>query len=126
MDFREIYDACDVAGSANVECFTPTAMVVQQHENMMDDNSPVAKEWVVPDGPCGFAWINIKPATNAFCRWLKEEGIGRQDSYYGGCTIWVSNYNQSMQKKEQYANGFVKKLRELMPNLKAYSMSRMD
>ena len=126
MDFREIYDACDVAGKANVEGFTPDTMIVQQHENMADDNSSVVKEYVVPDGPCGFAWVNIKPGNNAFCRWLKANDLGRTDSYYGGVTVWVSDYNQSMQKKEKYADGFVNKLKELMPNLKAYSMSRMD
>lgn len=99
-------------------------MIVTQHSNMLDDNSPVKKEWYVADGVCGFAWINVRPATSRFAKWLKSQNIGSTDSYYGGITIWISEFGQSMQKKETYARAYAEVLRK--HGFKAHMMSRMD
>lgn len=53
--------------------------------------------------PCGFAWVNIKPANSAFAKWIIETKKGSKDSYYKGVTIWISIFNQSMNHKEAYA-----------------------
>lgn len=37
--------------------------------------------------PCGFAGVRIRPARGAFVNWLKENDIGRTDSYAGGYYI---------------------------------------
>lgn len=37
--------------------------------------------------PCGFAYLNIKPARGPFVKWLAENNIGRKDSYRGGYTL---------------------------------------
>jgi len=78
----------------------------------------------VSDGPCGFAWVNIKPARGKFVKFLKDNNIGRKDCYYGGYTVWVSEFGQSMSRKENYARAFTSVLRE--NGLTAYNMSRMD
>ena len=57
-------------------------------------------------------------------KYLKDNNIGRKDSYYGGYTIWVSGFGQSLDRKSAYARAFVKVLND--NGLKAYAMSRMD
>ena len=78
----------------------------------------------VSDGVCGFAWINIKPARGKFVKFLKDNNIGRKDSYYGGYTVWVSGFGQSLERKSAYAHAFAKHLDD--NGLRAYAMSRMD
>jgi hypothetical protein len=102
----------------------PTPMIVQQHANMADDNSPVVQSWNVPGGVCGFAWVNIKPATSKFCRWLKANNIVERVSYHGGYNLWCSDFGQSMERKEQWAGAVAQVLRKY--GITARSMSRMD
>ena len=81
-------------------------------------------EEYVNDGPCGFAYVHIKPATSKFARWMKKENHARRDHYLGGLTMSVSDYNQSMQKKEVHAAKFAEVLRS--HGIRATSSSRMD
>jgi hypothetical protein len=121
---KSLYEEAHAAGmKAGTEC-RPMPMRVEQHANMMDDNSPVVKSWNVPDGPCGFAWVNLKPARGRFASWCKKNGKGKPDSYYGGLTFWVREFGQSLERKEKYAGAFAKVLRD--KGMNAYSMSRMD
>ncbi|MCK9369247.1 hypothetical protein M0R04_04850 [Candidatus Dojkabacteria bacterium] len=115
--------AHDAGCAAAEECYIEP-MVVQQHENMMDDSSPVVKSYVVSDGPCGFAWVNIKPAYSKFAKWMVAYEMARKDSYNGGVTYWISKYGQSIQKKEAYARAFAKVLSD--NGINAYASSRMD
>ena len=122
--FTEIYNDAHTAGTiAAAEC-TPVPMVVQEHENMMDDSSPVVKQYYVADGVCGFAWINVRNGNSSFCRWLKKTEKGHTDSYYGGVSIWVHDFGQSMTRKQSYAHAFTRVLND--NGIKARSMSRMD
>ena len=82
------------------------------------------KNYFVADGVCGFAWINIKPGNCGLAKYLKNEKKARPDSYYGGVTVWVSDYGQSMQKKEAYAYAYAQVLRT--DGYNAYAASRMD
>jgi len=121
-DFANIYKEAHEAGLAAVEVCTPTPMVVQQHANMLDDNSPVAKQWFVPDGPCGFSWIHFAGNTK-WGRWAKKNAHARA-AYGGGLQIWVSAFNQSIQRKEAYAHAFAKVLNKY--GIQAYANSRLD
>jgi hypothetical protein len=122
---QELYDRADKAGREAAEACTPVPMHVVERANPLDDSSPIVKQYApVMSGVCGFAWVSIKPATSSFAKWLKKNELGRPDSYYGGLTVWVSNYGQSMEKKEAYAGAFAQVLRDA--GFKAYSMSRMD
>lgn len=78
----------------------------------------------ITDGPCGFAWVNIKPGTSRFARYLVKAGLASKDSYYGGVTIWIGDYNQSMAKKECHAHAMAKALRAA--GIEAHGHSRMD
>ena len=120
-----IYSEAHSKGIAAGNACTPTPMVVGEPTTPLGNDIDYSKDtWLVNDGVCGFAWINIKPARGKFVTWMKKNNIGRTDSYYGGYTIWVSGFGQSMTRKENYARAFVKVLEE--NGLKAYAMSRMD
>ena len=122
---QEIYSEAHSAGMSAGNGCTPTPMVVGTPTTPLGNDIDYEKEtYYVADGVCGFAWINIKPARGKFVKYLKDNDIGRKDSYYGGYTIWVSGFGQSMTRKENYARAFVKVLEE--NGLKAYAMSRMD
>ena len=122
MQTQELFSQAHEAGLTAGNAITPNPMVVQRHANMMNDSSPVAQGWIVPDGPCGFAWINT-PGTSAFARWLKKTGKARK-SYAGGYNISVSEFGQSMSRKEAYANAFAKVL--TAEGVTACAESRMD
>jgi len=123
MDFQTIYNEAHSAGMTAGNAHRPTPMTVQQHANPLNDNSPVVQQWHVAGGVCGFAEVIIKPATCAFVRYLRSKGIGRK-SYYGGWSLWISEFGQSMECKEAYAHAFSKVLND--NGIKSYATSRMD
>ncbi len=116
MNPQELYTQADAAGRAAVQAAVVRPMIVT--------NERTGQQWYEEDGVCGFAWVKIRPARGAFVNWCKKNNIGRIDSFEGGYSIWVSDYNQSMQKKETYARAFAKVLQD--NGVKAYGMSRMD
>ena len=120
-----IYSEAHTKGMAAGNACTPTPMVVGEPTTPLGNDIDYSKDtWYVSDGVCGFAWVNIKPARGKFVKFLKDNNIGRKDSYYGGYTIWVSGFGQSLERKSAYARSFAKVLDD--NGLKAYSMSRMD
>ncbi len=80
---------------------------------------------------CGFAWVNFKPATTRFVRWLKKQGIADK-AYQGGANMWVSKFGQSYDRKLAYAHAFAKIIQEELvetghePALKVYGAGRLD
>ncbi len=86
-----IYREAVEAGRKAVEAMTPNPMVVHGH----------GQSYFVADGVCGFAWINV-PGNSAFGKFLKKEK-GCNSGYPKGINWWISDYNQSMQKKEAFA-----------------------
>ena len=112
------------AGREAGENKNPVPMIVEQHVSPFDDNSPVEKSYYVPEGVCGFAWISVKPGNSSFANWLKKNELARKDSYAGGVRIWISEYGQSMEKKEAHARAMAQVFNEA--GIKAFAMSRMD
>jgi hypothetical protein len=128
------------AGENALEACTPTPMIVEEHVNVVNDNSPVRQSWHVPGGVCGFAWINVKCKSGPSRRFINELKLLRlassnindfvktvsfkKDSYYGGFTHWVHSGGQSMQRKEAYAHAFVAVLKTY--NIDCHAMSRID
>ena len=82
------------------------------------------RTYLLTDGACGFAWINVKPGGSSFARWLIANGKARRDSYYGGVTIWVPYFGQSMARKEAYAVAYAKTLQDA--GIQARADSRLD
>ena len=122
-EFVALHAKADAAGRAAVDALQVVPMVVQEHANMANDNSPVAKSYYVPDGVCGFASIIITPGNCPFANWAKKH-LNAGKHYHGGVSIWVHDYNQSYQKKTAYAHAYGKVLAEA--GIKGYVDSRLD
>ena len=124
MNPLTIFTEADYAGMIAGNACNPIPMGVQNSNVLTGQGfGPVS---VVPDGVCGFAWIVIKYKTTEnrkFVNALKKANMIRK-SCTGGFQIWVSNFNQSMQRKEAYARAFVEVLKA--NNIEAYADSRMD
>ncbi len=100
-----LHHLANVAGRRAALACTPHAMVVQQHADALDDSSPVTAFWNVPEGVCGFAWVNV-PGNTRFGRYLKKQGLAKPDSYLGGVTLWVHDFGQSYERKLAYASAY--------------------
>jgi hypothetical protein len=74
-------------------------------------------------GPCGFAWITVRPAHTAFAKWLvrKDHATKAQG---GGVRISVSYFNQAMHPKEAYARAFAEVL--TAGGIDAVALSQID
>lgn len=124
MNCEAIYREALEAGQKAAEACTPIPMVVGTPTSFFGNDIDYTKPtYYVADGVCGFAWVNIVPGNSKLANWLKKQGLARK-SYYGGVDIWISDYNQSMQKKEAHARAMAQVFRE--HGFKAYPMSRMD
>lgn len=76
--------------------------------------------------PCGFSWVNIKPARGPLVAILKELGEGYTDTYYGGYTIHNPSKNptQWMDAKIAGSKAFAGVLGKY--GVKAIVCSRID
>jgi hypothetical protein len=126
-----IREAEAASHKAATDCM-PVPMVVYERGGL-DGTSPIKKVYEpVMDGVCGFAEIIVHPATTRFARYLKAhygetyrgQPLMAHIGYYGGLTLWVCDYNQSMTRKAAYADAYAAVLVE--NGLKAYGTSRMD
>lgn len=109
-EFEKLWIKAEMAGIEAAEKLVPTPMVV-------------ANKWFVEGGVCGFAWVNVKPGTSSFAQWLKKEKDGYND-YYGGVSISIHRYGQSMEKKEAHARAMAAVFSAA--GFRAASLSRMD
>ena len=101
MEPKELLKQAHEAGYAAGLAAAPEPMTVVGEQ----------EEYYVPDGICGFAWVNIKPARGKLVTYLKKQGIGHK-SYYGGYDIWVSDHNQSYDRKMAHAYAMAEVLKE--------------
>jgi hypothetical protein len=121
--YREAIAAADTAFAGA----TPTPMLVGTAIGLSDEIDYTKPTYVINDGLCGFAWVNIKPARGKFVTWLKSQGIGRTDTYYGGYTIWSpggDRGSQSYERKMAAAAAFAKVLRSY--GIEAHASGRLD
>lgn len=122
-EYSALWNKAVEAGNAAAKACQPTPMVVQQHANMLDDNSPVVYREVVNDGVCGFSWITVRPANSAFANWAKK-ALQARKGVYGGLTLWCPLPTQSMQLKEAWCGAVAVVLRA--SGINAHMESRMD
>jgi hypothetical protein len=124
-EMDRLLKAADDAGRKAADAKVPTPMYVVERASPLDDNSPIVKRYApVMGGVCGFAWVNVKPGNSRLANYMKAKGLARTDGYYGGVTLWVSRYGQSMELKEAYARAFAGVLSDA--GIRAYADSRMD
>ena len=101
-----------------------TPMVVGTATDLFSSEIDYSKPtYVVEDGVCGFAGVVIKPARGRFVSYLKKLDKGYKH-YYGGWYVSVREFNQSLTRKEAYAEAFAKVLGE--EGMRCYVDSRMD
>ena len=125
--FQILLNEARIAGIKAVVEITPQIMpmIVSEHANVADDRSPVVYSYPpIADGVCGFGWILIKPANSPFANWCLKQGIGRRSQYERGFVINVSDFRQSLLKKEAYAHAFAAVLSAA--GIRAYGCSRID
>lgn len=102
-------EACGNAMKAGLET-TPTPMGVVRVDL---DGTPLEAPTVIMEGPCGFAWVTIRPARGGMVQWLKARGVGHA-GYYGGYEISTNaieretgcNFGQSYERKIRAAEAF--------------------
>jgi hypothetical protein len=93
------------------------------------------------EGPlnCGFAWVNVRPATGKFINWCKKQSGHAYGSkaHSGGWTFWAPGkwptaeeagvpviYEQDVDVKQAGARAFAAVLRD--NGLDAHAASRLD
>lgn len=117
--------AVEAAKKAASEC-RPTPMIVSQHANVLDDRSPVVKQWKANDGVCGFAWVRMT-GTSAMGRYLSSKGIARP-AYPNGVSVHASviapKVGQSLERGEAACRAAVAVLGE--HGIEAWTESRID
>lgn len=110
MELNALFQKAHATGMEAGMLATPTPMVIPGY-------SPIA------DGACGFAWITIRPGNSRAARFAVKHH-GAHKAYNGGVQVWVSEFNQSMARKEAYARAYSMVLESA--GIKAYPGSRMD
>lgn len=125
--FADLLAAAHAAGQAAHDDALPTPMVVEEHENPLDDSSPVVRQYAVHEGPVGFAWVIVRPGNSSFAHWLRKTGRG-SSAYRGGVQIWVRTPEQSYERKVAYARAMadVLKASPLLEGLSITTGSRVD
>jgi len=123
LNLSALYDAAHAAGNAAVESTIVRPMIVHWHGDLMADAGEIKKTYVVEDGVCGFASVIVKPANSAFAKYLALQH-GARKHYYGGISLSINDFNQSLQKKEAYAKAFAGVLVDA--GINAHYESRMD
>ena len=121
--FAALFANAEAAGKEAAAKCAVAPMVVQDADVLSGAPSPGGKQYFVADGVCGFAWVRVKPGNCGFAKWLVANGKARK-SYQGGVSIWISDYNQSMQRKESHAYAMADVINAA--GVKAYGESRMD
>ena len=124
-EMKALYEKAHEAGMEALGATRPTPMIVGSEKGFMSGKLDTSKPlYHVAEGPCGFAWVNIKPGNSRFARYLKERNLARRDSYYGGVSVWVREGGQSVERKSAYAYAFARVLGNA--GINAYANSRMD
>ena len=111
-----IWDEAYEQGMAAGQGATPVPMIVS------DPNAYTPKEWLVADGVCGFAWVEMA-GNSRFARWAVKKGIARK-AYPSGIAINCRDFGQSMQRKEMWAYAVANCLRT--KGIEGHVCSRMD
>ena len=129
---KNILAEADAAGRAAVDVAKVTPMIVGSAKSLFSNEIDYSQPTeFVEDGVCGFAWINVYPEFKGNTKLGKEErkvlerlGFSKDWENNKRFYLWVSDFNQSMQKKETYARAYAKVLSA--NGVTASSMSRMD
>ena len=80
--------------------------------------------YFVDAGPCGFAWLEIRPARGPLVTYIKKSGQGYYSSYSRAYIYTIHQFGQSLTRKEAMADRMAEYLRKCGYNV--YAGSRID
>jgi len=121
---KSLFDAARIAGLAAGNEARPVPMVVGTPTTLLGNDIDYSKTtYDVPEGACGFAWVNISPGNSSIARHAKALGVASR-AYGGGVDVWISDHGQSIERKEKHAKAFASVLQDA--GIKAYASSRLD
>ena len=131
--FAQAHEKAHQAGLQAGQNAIPTPMVVYDSEidmvngQLVDRPKENGKQYYVPEGVCGFAWITVRPGNSSLANWLKKHADADRD-YYGGVSVWVHEFGQSYERKRAYAKAYANTLRSELadPKLTITAGSRLD
>jgi len=113
--FKIIWERAIKAGHKAAVEACPMPMVVK--------NVQTNEQWHVSEGACGFARVHLVKGNSSFAHWAKKNA-GFTKHYYGGLSLSVISYNQSVDRKTAYANAVCEVLKS--ENIDCYASSRLD
>lgn len=123
--FMNVYRRALKAGIDAGKAALPTPMNVGHAMSLTSNEIDYSRPtYYVSEGACGFAWVTIYPGNHPFANWLKKHGWARP-KYGGGVDIWISDHNQSVERKEAHARAMVEVFRSYGLE-KVYAGSRLD
>lgn len=130
--FKAIIAEADAAGKEAVSKLKVIPMIVGEAKSLFSNEIDYSKPTeYVADGVCGFSWAYVYPEHKGNTKLGKQErkvleAFGFEQDYCNPkkYTLWISDFNQSMQKKEAYARAFAAVLSSF--GIRAGSQSRMD
>lgn len=122
-EFQELWDKAWAAGVEAATALTPVPMTLGTAIGFSREIDPSKPVYYEPEGVCGFAEVRIKPATSKFAKWLMANDHAKK-SHQGGIYVWISDYNQSMQRKEAHAYAMADVLKAA--GINCWAQSRMD
>ena len=121
-----LIERAETAAKAAFEAARSEAMLVGSAKSLFSDEIDFSqKTYVVNDGVCGFAWVNIQDGRSSFARQAKKLA-GARKSYYGGMDIRpkAMGYSQSYERKLAACHAYAEILREA--GIKAFADGRLD
>ena len=129
--FKLVCEKAHAAGMKAVSKLNVIPMIVGSETHPFSGVMDMKKQtYFVADGVCGFAWVNVYPEFKGNTRNGKDErkmleAAGfHKNGYEKTYQLWISDFNQSIQKKETYARAYAEVLRE--NGFKSYAGSRLD
>jgi hypothetical protein len=109
----DLHNMADEAGRKAAEAITPRPIRLST-----DDG----RGWTEPEGVCGYAEVDIRPAADPLARWLLERGTGRPDG--AGVKLLILWGTQSMERATGYAKAYAETLQRF--GLSATYRSEID
>lgn len=130
QEFKALWNKAKHEGLKAGKIHNPTPMNLIE-VGLNDRPLENARQYHVPEGLCGFAWLIVRKGNSKFANWLKKNQLGNKDSYHGGVRVWISEHGQSYERKCKHAESMQLCLREGLDRLgfhdtSVYAYNRLD
>jgi hypothetical protein len=126
MKYESIHNECHQTGLlVGVRVNTRPMLVGEAKSLLSNEIDYTKKTYLMDDGPCGYAWVTIRPGNSKLANAYKKLGLAKS-AWNGGVEYWVSEFGQSVDRKAAYAEAYAAKLRQLTGHETIYSGSRLD